>query len=1004
MESPLIAKTEQRHALRALAASTLLVLALTACNADKTAPAPSQGPATIDAAGGTVTGPDGVTLAIPAGAVATGTTFQITRSATGAPRLVGMTLLSALYEVTPHGATFDTPTLLTLPYDPTKAAPGAVPVVLQGEPDGTWHVHALRTGTGSSAAGTALVDVSGLSWFAVGTCTPGNAGTFGFGIGDCPANTELKLEYLDGSGVAHPVSRTAPSGGIALPFLPPITAPTDVLLRVTWTRPAGVNRVDTVALGNSWNSVSTSKQYFTQDVNQTVFTRDTFVHIDPATTQGAGQPNGVHARFGANASYCFTGFIIGIGNTTVCWEFDTDIVFTVHDTSVPSAPTIVQQPATHDVIQSQPVTFTVKATSANTLVVNWQRLSNGTWLPANNAAFPTGGTTVTHQPGGRAPGDSSLTLSTTSLANDDQARFRAQVCSMQASGTQTCVLSDEATLGVVDTHNVNVPPVFTVQPQNATVPNGQTFSVSVTAASRPGPDIAILMDGVDVLDCPNTGGAHASTGPVPTPCTYTGVANTVLSPMHFVATATVPWSSGNYVATSQTATITVGVAASAPVIPAPEPADVTVPTGTPATFTVNATGTAPLTYQWTCGSHLVSGATGSSLTLNPGDADYVNAAQCHVVVSNSAGTTGPSRPATLTLTSATAYHVTTLGGRGPVGGIPLAFWNPFGGIAADAAGNVYVIDSNGAGEWIRRFKPDGTTDIFAGADQTTFSTRALGMTADAAGNLYVTDETVIRKVDPSGNVTVLAGGPYDPLHPYVDVAAGQALSAKFSFLEGIARDAAGNIYVVDVSHSNGFMGVRKLSTDGSVSSLSGASTTTFSLNNGPGAQAQFNLGIGNTEGGLAINSAGLLYLADVGNHVIRSITTVAGANPAGWTSTFSGDPSYMNSCTPAPCTVLKDGIAATAGYPYLGLLAEDGHGNTYVADLDASSGSVNLGVIRKVDSNGNVTTVVGGNPNGPLDGYGRNVQLGPITAITVAPDGTIYAIVADYERLVKIQP
>ena len=103
--------------------------------------------------------------------------------------------------------------------------------------------------------------------------------------------------------------------------------------------------------------------------------------------------------------------------------------------------------------------------------------------------------------------------------------------------------------------------------------------------------------------------------------------------------------------TSSAAILTVSAAAMAPSITT-QPASQTVTAGQTATFTVVATGTAPLSYRWMKGSTAILGATSSSYTT-PATTSADNGSQFKVVVSNIAGST-TSNPATLTVNSTAA--------------------------------------------------------------------------------------------------------------------------------------------------------------------------------------------------------------------------------------------------------------------------------------------------------------------------------------------------------------
>lgn len=182
------------------------------------------------------------------------------------------------------------------------------------------------------------------------------------------------------------------------------------------------------------------------------------------------------------------------------------------------------------------------------------------------------------------------------------------------------------------------------------------------------------------------------------------------------------------------------------------------------------------------------------------------------------------------------------------------------GIAFDAAGNLYMADTGN--HRIRKMLPNGSIETLAGStagyvDSTGAEAKFMGpkgIAVDAAGNLYVTDASVrIRKVSPTGRATTLAGS----TQGYAD---GTGAEAQFRNLEGIAVDAAGNVYVADMSNNC----IRKVSPEGVVTTLAG-STKGFA--DGTGAEAQFDWPLG-----VAVDAAGNIYVADTGNHRIRKIT------------------------------------------------------------------------------------------------------------------------------------
>ena len=122
-------------------------------------------------------------------------------------------------------------------------------------------------------------------------------------------------------------------------------------------------------------------------------------------------------------------------------------------------------------------------------------------------------------------------------------------------------------------------------------------------------------------------------------------------------------------------------------------------------------------------------------------------------------------------------------------------------VAIDSADNLYVTDANAV---VRKITPNGTATILAGSigvfgakDGTgtaaTFQ-RLTAMTVDAFGNVFVADtfNNNIRKITPQGVVTTLAGGVMEP-----GTTDGRGTAARFDQPEGIAVNAAGDLYIGD---------------------------------------------------------------------------------------------------------------------------------------------------------------------------------------------------------------
>ena len=131
---------------------------------------------------------------------------------------------------------------------------------------------------------------------------------------------------------------------------------------------------------------------------------------------------------------------------------------------------------------------------------------------------------------------------------------------------------------------------------------------------------------------------------------------------------------------------------------------------------------------------------------------------------------------------------------------------------------------------------------------------------DSAGNVYVADtyDYAVRKITPAGVVTTLAGFPGNS--GYTDATGSDA---RFGALYGIAVDNAGNVYVTDGSYYT----IRKITPAGVVTTLAGTPGVAGSAN-GTGSAAQFY-----NPWGIAVDSAGNLYVTDQYNQTIRKITS-----------------------------------------------------------------------------------------------------------------------------------
>lgn len=286
------------------------------------------------------------------------------------------------------------------------------------------------------------------------------------------------------------------------------------------------------------------------------------------------------------------------------------------------------------------------------------------------------------------------------------------------------------------------------------------------------------------------------------------------------------------------------------------------------------------------------------------------------------------------------------------------------GVATDGVGNVYVADSGD--NTIRKITPAGMVTTFAGragekghANGTgaaaSFNAPA-GIAADAAGNIFVADNGngAIRQITPAGVVTDVAlagvvpciatggglltdsgrvyvcnpgGKPIEKLHPEIPLT---ILTVDSEYAGGCAIDGAGNVYIAETSRNT-----IRMATPGG-----GSETFTGSPGLEGGEDGRRNSALFRQPAGLATDGAGNLYVADTGNHTIRKST------PEGVVTTLAGVAGDKG---------FADGAGTAARFNAPKNIAIDRAGNLYVTD--------NNKAVRKITPDGGVTTIAGTPPS-----------------------------------------
>jgi RHS repeat-associated protein len=259
------------------------------------------------------------------------------------------------------------------------------------------------------------------------------------------------------------------------------------------------------------------------------------------------------------------------------------------------------------------------------------------------------------------------------------------------------------------------------------------------------------------------------------------------------------------------------------------------------------------------------------------------------------------------------------GNGGPATSVALGY---VAGLAVDSSGNVYYADAD-LGVIRKITASSGNINTVAGygylggysGDGGPATSAALnnpfGVAVDSAGNLYISDSSndVIRKVTAlTGNISTLAG---TGMVAGYSGDRGTATSAELNFPTGIAVDGSGNVYVSDESNNV----VRKVTAStGIITTYAGTGTPGYSGDNGAAASAELS-----GPGGISVDSAGDLFIADSSNDRVREVFAASGmiATVAG-TGTFGYN---------------GDGIPATTAELALPLSARvAANGNLYIAD------------------------------------------------------------------------
>ncbi|MFO1476721.1 MAG: immunoglobulin domain-containing protein [Verrucomicrobiota bacterium] len=512
-------------------------------------------------------------------------------------------------------------------------------------------------------------------------------------------------------------------------------------------------------------------------------------------------------------------------------------------------------------------------------------------------------------------------------------------------------------LAQVDTNGVA--PIFPVQPVSQIVRVGTTAIFTANASAFAEFTLAWYRDGTAIAGATNS--------------TYT-LPNVQLSDAgsHFFCVA----SNSFGCTTSSIVTLTTYI----PISITRQPVSLTVSNTSPATFSLDVTGSNPV-YSWYRNGSTIPGGTNASYVIDPAQmADNDSLFFC--IVSNGFGSATSSvvhltvyiplaiisQPTDLSVFNGSpATFSVSLAGSGPltihwmlngtnlpeaftetVAGVGTAGYSGDGGratnaslywptaVAVDSSGSFFIADEGNS--CIRQVSSNGIITTVAGTGAADYTgdggpatSAALsypdGVAVDGAGNLYIADSgnNVIRRVNAGGSITTVAG---TGAAGYSGDS-GPAITATLSYPETVLLDTAGNVYIADSQNNV----VRKVDTNGIIRTVAGSGVLGYRGDGGYATNARLSYPYG-----LALDSFGNLFIGDSGNHVIRkvsvdaTISTVAGDGNRG----YSGD----------------GGPARSAHLAFPNGVGLDIYGNLFISDGQNNA-------MRKVDLSGIITTVPG---------------------------------------------
>ncbi|OJJ17694.1 hypothetical protein BKI52_27925 [marine bacterium AO1-C] len=357
--------------------------------------------------------------------------------------------------------------------------------------------------------------------------------------------------------------------------------------------------------------------------------------------------------------------------------------------------------------------------------------------------------------------------------------------------------------------------------------------------------------------------------------------------------------------------------------------------------------------------------------------DFFVASQNNRYVLKVASATGPT-----TIVAGNGLSSYAAGTRGDGGKAANALLASPRGMTRDAQGNLFLVNYDGHS--VRKISAtDSVITTLAGTGTAGFSGdggpgtsatlfQPTGIVVDATGNIYFSDANNhrIRKVATDGTITTVVGTGSAGFSGD----GGLATAAQLFAPRGLVFDASGNLYIADASNRR----VRKVATNGIITTVAGTGSSGFSGDGGAATAATLNLPYG-----IAVDASGNLYIADRNEHRVRKIDAVTGI-----ISTVAGNGGTTDNG--------DGGLATAAAIRFPNGVAIDNGGNLYIASE---------GRLRKVDANtGIISTIAGNSNNNSINEDGSSVVFADLVGIALATNGEIFVTDERNHRVAQLIP